>query len=246
MAKEKDTIIYGVRPVIEAIDAGRVLEKVLIKKGKGEGTGELITRLKKSAIPYQHVPLEKLNRITRKNHQGVIAFISPIPFHDIGNVIQGLFEKGVEPFILILDRVTDVRNFGAIARTAGCMGVDAILVPVRESAQVNEDAVKTSAGALNKLTVCRSFDLKASVEYLKFSGLRLVYTHQDATKYVSESDLRGPLAVVMGSEELGVSEQLVKLCDEGVKIPMTGSLGSLNVSVSAGIVLYEALKQRNS
>jgi 23S rRNA (guanosine2251-2'-O)-methyltransferase len=245
MKSKKETLIYGLHPVIEAINSGKDIDKVLIKKGiRGEISSELINKLKDFQIPFQFVPLEKLNRVTRKNHQGVLAFISPIPFRDISEVIQNLFEEGKDPFILMLDRITDVRNFGAIARTAECMGVDAILVPAKESAQINEDALKTSAGALNKISVCRSFDLATTMDYLRFSGLRSIYTHQEAEKYLYEVDLKGPLVIIMGSEEKGVSGQLIKLSDEGVNIPMAGTIESLNVSVAAGMILYEALKQR--
>lgn len=245
MKSKKETLIYGLHPVIEAINSGKDIDKVLIKKGiRGEISSELINKLKDFQIPFQFVPLEKLNRVTRKNHQGVLAFISPIPFRDISEVIQNLFEEGKDPLILMLDRITDVRNFGAITRTAECMGVDAILVPAKESAQINEDALKTSAGALNKISVCRSFDLASTMDYLRSSGLRSIYTHQEAGKYLYEVDLKGPLVIIMGSEEKGVSGQLIKLSDEGVNIPMAGTIESLNVSVAAGMILYEALKQR--
>jgi len=242
---KKDSIIYGTRPVMEAVKMGKDIEKVLLKKGgRGDASGELLRDLKQYGIPFQFVPAEKLNKITKKNHQGVIAFISPIPYRDLTEIIQSVFERGKDPLLVLLDRVTDVRNFGAIARTAECLGADAILVPAKESAQINEDAVKTSAGALNKIPVCRSFDIRASMEYLKFSGLSSVYTHQSAEKFVHEADLNGPLVMVMGAEDKGVSRELAEMCDTGVKIPMSGSIDSLNVSVAAGIILYEAQKQR--
>jgi len=241
----KETLIYGLRPVKEAVLAGQELERVFFKKGlQGEAYTEVLKVVRDNNIPFQFVPVEKLNRFTGKNHQGIIALVSRIPYQDIEEVVQQVFERGEDPLILVLDRITDVRNMGAIARTAACTGVHAILIPAKGSAQINEDAVKTSAGALNSIPVCRSFDLRESLKTLKKSGLKILYTSQDAEKFVFESDLQGLCAIILGSEEDGVGRELISVSDQGIKIPMTGAIKSLNVSVSAGIVLYEVLKQR--
>jgi 23S rRNA (guanosine2251-2'-O)-methyltransferase len=242
---EKDKMVYGVRPVIEALQAGKEIEKVLVVTGlKSELFPEMRKLLNEKEIPMQYVPMEKLNRVTRQNHQGVIAFVSPIIYEDYEQIIPALFDIGRNPLVLILDRITDVRNFGAIARTAECAGVDAIIVPSRGSALMGADAVKTSAGALFKIPVCRSVNLKDTIDYIKACGLQIVAATEKATEYHFQIDLTLPTAIMLGSEEDGVSPEYLKRCDQRVRIPMVGEIESLNVSVAAGIILFEAVKQR--
>jgi len=243
---EKDVIIYGLRPVIEAINAGKEVDKILIQKGlRSEVFSELRAQLAEHSIPYQFVPIEKLNRITTKNHQGIIAYISNVSYSEIENIIPYVFEKGKSPFILVLDRITDVRNFGAIARTAVCAGCDAIVIPYYNSVRISADAIKSSAGALHKIPVCRSKSLIKTVEFLKSSGLQIIACTEKAENLYHEPDMTVPTAVIMGSEEDGITEILIKAADEKVKIPMTAEIASLNVSVACGIILFEAVKQRS-
>lgn len=242
---EKDKLVYGVRPVVEALQAGIEIEKVMIVNGlKSELLPEMRKMLNERDIPLQYVPTEKLNRVTRQNHQGVIAFVSPIVYEDYEQIVPALFDIGRNPLVLILDRITDVRNFGAIARTAECAGVDAIIVPSRGSALIGADAVKTSAGALFKIPVCRSVNLKDTIDYMKACGLQIVAATEKASDYHFQIDLTLPTAILMGSEEDGVSPEYLKRCDQRVRIPMVGEIESLNVSVAAGIILFEAVKQR--
>ncbi|MCG8307070.1 MAG: 23S rRNA (guanosine(2251)-2'-O)-methyltransferase RlmB [Cytophagales bacterium] len=241
-----NNFIFGSRAVIEAIDAGKEIEKVLIQKNlNNDLIKELTGKIKAHKIPYVRVPLEKLNRFTRRNHQGVISYISPIHFHALDHIIEQAFSKGRDPLLVILDRITDVRNFGAIARTMECAGADAIVIPSRGGALVGGDAMKTSAGALNLLPVCREENLKNTINYLKTSGIRVIGCTEKTNRLIYGSSLHGPIAIIMGSEENGISGEYLKLCDELVKIPMNGKIESLNVSVSTGIVLYEVLRQRN-
>lgn len=243
-ASEKD-VIFGIRPVIEAIRSGKEIEKLLIQKDQHSVLIQELTVLAKELkIPISLVPVEKLNSVTRKNHQGVICFVSPIIYASLDHIITQVFQSGKAPLILLLDRITDVRNFGAIARTAECIGVDAIVIPSRGSAQISSDAIKTSAGALNFIPVCREDNLKNTLIYLKDSGLQLVGCTEKADKQLHEFDFTIPVAIIMGSEEDGISPEYLKKCDDAVKIPLQGQIQSLNVSVAAGMVLYEALRQR--
>lgn len=242
----KDKLIYGIRPVIESIKARKEIDKVFIRKDlKGELLHELYALLKDGEIPYQHVPIEKLNRLTRKNHQGVICYISEIEYQPIEEIIPAIFEKGETPLILVLDRITDVRNFGSIARTAECAGVHVILIPSQGSAAINSDALKTSAGALNRIPVSRTKNLKKTLDFLKNSGLQIIATSEKGEKYYNEINLTGPTAFLMGSEENGVSDAYLKKADEIVKIPILGKIESLNVSVATGVIIYETVRQRN-
>lgn len=242
---KKEDFIFGIRPVIEAINAGKNIDKVLWQKGlRGENSRELGQLLHTHGIPSQSVPLEKLNSISRANHQGIIALLSPIEFSSIENILPMLYEKGEMPFILVLDSITDVRNFGAIVRTAECAGVHAIVIPDKGSARIGADAVKTSAGALMKVPVCRSNNMFKILEYLKNSGLQLIACTEKTNNIIGTTDMNVPLAIAMGSEDEGISNDLLKLCDVRVKIPMQGSIGSLNVGVAAGIITYEVLRQR--
>ena len=238
--------LFGTRAVIEAIDADKEIEKVLVQKNvKNELIAELLTKLKAHHIPFTRVPMEGLNRITRKNHQGVIAFISPIRYHSLDNLIQTAYQEGRDPFLVILDRVTDVRNFGAIARTVECVGSDGLVIQSKGNALIGADAIMTSAGALNRVPVCREDNLKEAITELRSSGIRIVGCTEKSDQDLYETELDGPVAIIMGSEEDGISPEYLKLCDEKVKIPMKGQIASLNVSVSAGIVLYEILRQRS-
>ena len=237
--------IFGIRAVIEAVDAGKEIHRVMIKRDlKGELASELFDALRGTSVPVQKVPVERLNRVTRKNHQGVVAWISEVTYDNIETLLPGLYERGKVPFILVLDGVTDIRNFGAIARTAECAGVDAILVPSKGSAVINADAIKTSAGALHKIPVCRTVNLMQSLQFLKASGLALMGASEKGKSIFSHENMCVPLAIVMGSEDTGLSADVLRICDDLVSIPMRGSVGSLNVSVAAGILIFEAVKQR--
>ena len=241
---DQSQLIYGIRPVIEAIRSGKEIDRIFITRNSN---GELMTELKKllseKNIPWQEVPIEKIHRITRNNHQDVVCFISSINYSSIWNVLPGIFEKGETPLILILDRITDVRNFGAIARTAECSGVHAIIIPFKGAAQVTADAIKTSAGALNSIPVCRENNLKQTIDFLRQSGLRIVAATEKSKEIYFNADLTGPLTIVMGSEEDGVSNDLLRIADDLVQIPLLGKISSLNVSVACGIMLYETVRQ---
>lgn len=233
-------IIMGLHPVMEAIGVGVVIDKIMIQRGlKGELIEELMVLVKEHRFGYSYVPVQKLNRITRKNHQGVIAFISPIDFPSLNNVVMNLFEQGINPKLLMLDGVSDVRNFGAIARSAECFGFHAIVIPFSGAAQVNEDAVKTSAGALLKIKVCKANNLPHTIGFLKDSGVHVVGMTEKSEDLVSGVEIDRPICLVMGAEDVGISDEVLKECDALVKIPMSGSIQSLNVSVSAGIAMYE-------
>ena len=240
----KDLLI-GTRPLLEALNSGREIDKIMIQKGLNSPTfKELWPEIKRLDIPYQYVPIEKLNRISRKNHQGVIAFAAAVSFSNLSEVVTRCYEKGEDPLILVLDRITDVRNFGAICRTAECAGVHAVVVPTRNSAPVNLDALKTSAGALNHIPVCREKNLKESLKELSNFGIRIIGCTEKAEQSVYQKELSGPCCLIMGSEEDGVSAEYLKLCDDSVKLPMHGKIGSLNVSVATGAILYEVIRQR--
>ena len=246
MLEKSDNLIFGTRPVIEVMKAGRELEKIFIQDNlHGPQIGELKKLIRETGTVFQYVPVEKLNRLTRKNHQGVVAFISLITYQRTGDIIQNVFERGEVPLILILDRITDVRNFGAITRSAECAGCHAIVIAEKGSAAVNADAIKASAGALNSIAVCKEKNLKDVIEYLKNSGLKIVACSEKGNNLFYKSELNDPVAIIMGSEEDGVSEEYLKRADEVVKIPMLGNIESLNVSVAAGIMLFEVIRQRN-
>jgi 23S rRNA (guanosine2251-2'-O)-methyltransferase len=241
----KESFLYGTRPVIEAIKAEKEIDKVFVQKGlQGEVYQELMDLIKEHDVPYQYVPIEKLNKLTMKNHQGVACFVSIISYTPIENLIPMIYEKGETPLVLILDRITDVRNFGAIARTAECAGVDAIIIPSRGGAQINSDALKTSAGALHNIPVCRSENLKTTIDYLKKSGLQIIAATEKAGDYHFKIDYTPPTAIIMGSEEDGISPEYLRMADYKVSIPILGQIESLNVSVACGVLIYEALKQR--
>ncbi len=243
---QKDDFVFGTRAVIEAVKTGRIIEKVLVKKGlNNELFRELYQLMRENEIAFQFVPLEKINRITRKNHQGVLALLSPIEFYSIETLLPGLYETGKNPFIFLLDQITDVRNFGAIVRSAECAGVQTIIIPEKGMAQIGGDAVKTSAGAIHHIPICRTDNLPKTVQFLKDSGIKIVAATEKGNELYTEANLNVPLCIVMGSEEKGISPQILTLADEHVKIPILGQIESLNVSVAASLMMYEAVRQRD-
>ena len=245
MAKQ-DQFIFGIHAIREALNAGRDIDKLLVRRGAGSDLlKQLMAELRQKDVPVQQVPVEKLNRITRMNHQGVIAWISQITYSDITSVLPSVFESGEEPLVLLLDGISDVRNFGAIARSAECAGVHAIVIPASGSAAINPDAIKTSAGALLRIPVCRHRDLVTVGRFLRDSGLRLFAATEKAEKVIYQADMTGPVGIIMGSEERGVSNALLKDTEGWVSIPMKGAISSLNVSVATGIMLFEVIRQRN-
>jgi 23S rRNA (guanosine2251-2'-O)-methyltransferase len=245
--KENNEFIFGIRAVIEAIKADKELESLYIQRGiSGDLILELKALIKDIDVPVHNVPVEKLNRMTQKNHQGVIAVVSAITFQKIEDIIPMIYEKGETPFIVILDGITDVRNMGAIARTAACAGVHAIVVPTKNSAQINADAIKTSAGALFTIPVCRHPNLHKTALYLQECGLQIVACTEKTSELIYAPDYTIPTAIVMGAEDEGISNEIMRMANYLAKIPMFGEIGSLNVSVSTGIILYEAIRQRNT
>jgi 23S rRNA (guanosine2251-2'-O)-methyltransferase len=241
---DKDQYIFGIRAVIEAIQSGKEIDKLLIKKDiNGELIGELFEVVKAYQIPVQRVPIEKINRITRKNHQGVLAFLSAVAYNKIEDVAPMLYEEGYNPFVVVLDGVTDVRNFGAIARTCDCAGVNTIIIPEKNSVTANADAVKTSAGALNYIPICREKSLVNAVKFLKNCGYKVVGASEKSAVNYTQVDYTGPIALILGSEDKGICNDLLKLCDEFVAIPEFGHINSLNVSVAGGIMMYEVVRQ---
>lgn len=237
--------IFGIRAIIEAIQAGKQIDKLLLKKEMGgELASELLDLVKLHRIPVQRVPLERLNRITRKNHQGAVALLSAVEYHNLGNLVMSLFDGGVLPFVVVLDGITDVRNFGAIARTAECAGADALVIPMRGSVSVGGDAVKTSAGALSYLPVCRERNLAGALRFLKNNGYQVVAVSEKADVNYTLAEYTGPVVLVMGAEDVGISPEVMAECDTRVSLPMFGHIGSLNVSVAAAIMMYEVVRQR--
>ncbi|HAN18606.1 MAG: 23S rRNA (guanosine(2251)-2'-O)-methyltransferase RlmB [Bacteroidetes bacterium GWC2_33_15] len=244
MTKETE-FIFGIRSVIEAIKADKLIDKLMIRRGlTGELSHELLNLVKEYQIPYQLVPNERINRVTQKNHQGVVAFISPIEFQNIEQIVPSLFEAGKTPLLVILDKVTDVRNFGAITRTCECAAANAIIIPEKGSARISGDAVKTSAGALHKIPVCRVQNLAQTIKFLKSSGIQVVAATEKAADLYYEIDFSLPTAILLGAEDKGVEVEYLRISDKLVKIPVLGEIESLNVSVAAGILMYEAVKQR--
>ncbi len=242
--KEKE-MIFGIRAVMEAVEAGKDIDKVLVKRElSGDLFMELQQLLRTYEIPLQKVPLERIDRITRKNHQGVIAFTSAVTYQKLEDILPMLYEEGKNPFIIVLDGVTDVRNFGAIARTCEVAGVHAIVIPARGSVTVNADAIKTSAGALHTIPVCREQNLKEAITFLKNSGVKVVAATEKAARFYTDSDFAVPTAIVMGAEDTGVAAEHLRVSDELVKIPQSGTIQSLNVSVAAGVLIYEVIRQR--
>ena len=243
--KANDQMVFGMRPVMEAIKAGKEIDSILIQKGlKGENLNELMDLIQERKLHLKRVPSDRLNRLTRKTHQGVVCFISPIAYARLEDVLPTIYENGRDPLILLLDGITDVRNFGAIVRTAECAGVDAIVIPESGGARVTADAIKTSAGALNLIAVCRTKEITDAVKLVKESGLTVIACTGQARDDIYKTDLNKPVAIVLGSEETGVSKSCLAQADLVASIPIKGQIESLNVSVAAGVVLYETIRQR--
>ncbi len=241
----KNNIIYGLRAVIEAIEGGRDIERILVSQNlQGPLAKELMELIKVHDISFQKVKPERINWVTKNNHQGVVAYMPPIEYQDIEKVVESVTETGKTPFLLVLDGITDVRNFGAIARTAECAGVDAIVLPEKGSVSVTADAIKTSAGALFRVPVCRVKKLYYVLRYLKGKDFSLVAATEKGGDDYKNVDYSVPVALIMGSEGKGVSPQLLKLTDSQVFIPVLGEIGSLNVSVAAGVLMYEVVRAR--
>jgi 23S rRNA (guanosine2251-2'-O)-methyltransferase len=242
---EKTEVIYGTRAVMEAIRAGKEIEKIMIQASlNNDLIKELISTARTNQVPYTFVPAEKLKKFSTKNHQGVVCILSSVVYASLDNLIDRAYSEGREPFLLILDRITDVRNFGAIVRAAECAGVDGIVVGEKGNAPITGDAMKTSAGALNHVPICREKDLKTTMRYLRENGVRVVACTEKATENIFEAPLSGPVALLMGSEEDGISDVLLRAADELVMIPMRGKIGSLNVSVAAGVAMYQVVRAR--
>ena len=242
---ERSDYIFGIRPVLEAIEASKSIDKILIKREiNGDLVKELIQKAKDYDIPVQRVPNEKLNRITMKNHQGVIAIICPVRYFDLDNLISILYEEGKTPIAVVLDGVTDARNFGAIARSAECAGADFIVIPEKGSASVTSDSVRSSAGALFHIPVCRVKELSQCINSLQENGYKVIGASEKSALNYTHIDYKVPVAIVMGAEDKGLSPDVLRRCDELAAIPILGKVGSLNVSVACGIILYEAVRQR--
>ncbi len=245
MAK-KSNLIYGRHPIVDTIQSGGSIDKIFLQKGISKDfEGEVRQLCRSFGIPLQYVPKEKLNRLTGQNHQGVIGFLSMVEYKKLEDIIPFIYEQSTVPLFLLLDGITDVRNFGAIARSAELCGVQAIIIPQKGGAAINEDAIKTSAGALTKINVCRETSLRKAIQQLKLNGISVMGASLQADKPLYNMDMQVPLAIVLGSEGRGISNEISKLLDDQFLIPQIGSTDSFNVSVAAGITLYEVLKQRS-
>lgn len=243
---EKEHQIFGIRAIIEAIQAGQEVDKVFIQKEiSGELMKDLMKVMKRANINFSYVPVEKLNRLTPNNHQGAVATISPIGFIDIEHLVESTIESGSKPLFLILDQISDARNFGAIIRTAECTGVNGIIIQKAGSAPVNGDTVKTSAGAVFNVPICKVEHIKDAIFYLQGSGIKTVAATEKTDQNIYDLSLNEPLAIIMGSEDRGINPSVLKIVDEKAKLPMFGSIGSLNVSVACGAFLYETVRQRS-
>ena len=243
--RAKTGLVFGVHPVMEAVQSGKTIEKVLLRQGmQNDLIPGLIQNLQRQRVPFQFVPAEKLNRMTGGNHQGIIALISEVEFTDLGELIPSVFEKGTMPALAVLDGITDVRNIGAIARSAVSAGLDAIVIPSAGSAQINADAIKASSGALHNITLCREPKLADSVKFIHDSGIQIVAASEKAVDVIYDADFTRPVAFVLGAEDKGIDERILRIADKIVKIPLYGQIGSLNVSVAAAILFYEMVRQR--
>ena len=241
---EKNTEIYGIRAVIEAINSSKDIDKVFIQtRLKGKLIGQLESLIRKNKINFSYVPTQKLDRLSKKNHQGVIARIAPIKFYNIDSFSEVL-EKSNNPFVLILDQINDVRNFGAIIRTAEISGVDGIIIQNSSSAPVNSDTIKTSAGAIFNIPICKVNHIKDAIYHLQSMNISIISASEKSEKNIYDVDLKVPLAIIMGSEQKGINKSVINLSNESVKLPMYGKIESLNVSVACGIFLYEVVRQR--
>ena len=239
-----ENLVFGIRPVVEAIEAGKQIEKLYIRKG---AEGQLMTELRdlclRHRIRTQEVPVEKLNRLTRGNHQGVVAQISPIGYVELNDILERVPEDET-PLIVLFDGVTDVRNFGAIARSAECAGAHGLIVPLKNAAPVNSEAIRSSAGALTAIPVCRVGSIRNTLKALQAEGYQVVGATEKSRKLLYDADFRKHTALVMGAEDTGISKEVLKLCDEQLAIPMIGKIESLNVSAAAAVLLFEIVRQR--
>lgn len=242
---KQNKLIYGTHSLLEALEAGREIDKILIKRAlKTEETQRITALARERIIPVQYVPIETLDRLSRqRNHQGVLAFQAEIEYTHLEQLIPMIYEEGRMPFFVVLDGVTDVRNFGAIARTAECTGADAIIIPDRGSVGVTADAIKTSAGALHRLPVCRVSSIPQTIRLLREHGIKVATASEKASTIYTDEHLSPPIAIVVGSEEQGPSEESIRQSDCLVRIPQRGAISSLNVSVAAGVVMYEVVRQ---
>ena len=246
MAKQKQEAIFGIRATIEAINSEKEIDKVMFRKGLvGRLYQDLFNLVREKNIPHQFVPAEKINALNERNNQGVVAFIAPVEYQEIEEVLPTIIAEGKTPLLLILDHLTDVRNFGAIARSAECAGVQAIIIPFKNSAKITPDAIKTSAGALHTIPVCRVQNLKTTARYLKHEGIHIIASTEKGEKLYTEANFTLPTAIILGAEDTGIDEGLLRLSNESVKIPIFGNIESLNVSVAASLLIYEAIRQRN-
>lgn len=241
----KENIIYGIRAVLEAIESEKAINKVYLQKGlSGDLFKELESLLRKKKVNISYVPVERLNRFTQNNHQGAVASISPVDYHNFEELVENILNEVESPLFLLLDQISDVRNFGAIIRTAECTGVNAIIVPKTGAAPINSDTVKTSAGAAFNVPVTKVDHLKDAIYYLQASGTTIVAATEKGKNTLYEVDLKSGCAIIMGAEDKGISDSILKLADYKAKLPIAGKIGSLNVSVACGVFLYEALRQR--
>lgn len=242
---EKDNQIFGIRAIIEAIQAGKEVDKVFIQKdAQGDLMRDLMKTMKANKINFTYVPVEKLNRLTSKNHQGAVASIAPISFVDLETLVTNVVDSGKTPLFLILDQLSDARNFGAIIRTAECTGVNGIIIGKQGAAPVNGDTVKTSAGAVFNVPICKVEHIKDAIFYLQGSGIKTIAATEKTDDSIYDLSLSEPLAIIMGSEDRGVNPSVLKIVDEKAKLPMFGTISSLNVSVACGAFLYEVVRQR--
>jgi len=242
---EKDNQIFGIRAIIEAINAKKEIDKVFVQKeAQGDLMQDLMKTMKRNNINFSYVPVEKLNRLTPNNHQGAVATIAPISFVSLETLVESVIETGKKPLFLILDQLSDARNFGAIIRTAECTGVDGIIIQKQGSAPVNGDTVKTSAGAVFNVPICKVDHIKDAIFYLQGSGIKTVAATEKTEHHIYDINLNEGVAIIMGSEDRGVNPSVLKIVDEKAKLPMFGSIESLNVSVACGAFLYETLRQR--
>ena len=246
MAKYKQECIFGIRAVMEAIQQEKEIDKVMFRQGnRGELFQQLFTLVRERGIPFQYVPEEAFKAFADRNHQGVLAEVAPVPYRELDEVLDEVEARGRVPFVLILDRITDVRNFGGIVRSAECAGVDAVVIPNRNSAKISSDALKTSAGALYRVPVCRALNLKRVVRELKFRrGIRVYAATEKAEKVYTAADMRVPVAIVLGSEDKGIDEGLLAVVTDRVRIPQQGEIESLNVSAAAAVMMFEVVRQR--
>lgn len=243
--EQKSDLVFGIHPILEGLQSGKTFDKILILNTlRSTQAKEILEHAKQKGISINKVPQQKLDRVTRKNHQGVIGFIAPIEFQNIEDIIPTLYSEGKVPLLLILDRVSDVRNFGAIVRTAECAGVHAIIIPKKGAAQINGETIKTSTGAIFNLPICKVPGIESVLPFLKESGIHLVACTEKTQRDYTKVDYTVPIGIIMGNEESGIAQSNINTCDSIVKLPLMGKTGSLNVSVASGIIMYEAVKQR--